>query len=591
MLGRLFPSRSKASRVWTVSVVTPSYQQAEFLPECLASARSQSHRPMEHLVFDPGSTDGSVAIASEAEGVTLVNEPDDGQADAVGRGMLRARGDVIAWLNSDDAYADSEVFATVLARFNEPDAPDIVYGRGIYVDANGAKTRDAYINSDPSSLRARLAHEVGILQPATFIRRSVVDRIGLPDTGLHFAMDYDFWIRSVHAGMRWVFLDRVLARARYYEDNKTLGKRGESYAEIAGVAAGHYGYLDERWARRWAEFEVAGHDGILKHSGNAEVEAEAVQRETTRILAAHNSGHRARASLVGDSQSVRHTVSAMKRGGLSLEQICELVDEETPSGAGLVCYTVGQQRWGFRADWHAEQLARSREQLTKLTSCRKSDTAVIVGNGPSLNQTDLGLLRETDVFVSNYAHLKPELLDVATYLCVVNNLVAEQGAASFNLLRGITKVFPYWLGYCIAADEDTLFVNSVGYPEFSTDIHENISWRHTVSFFHMQLAYGLGYSRVALVGFDHSYRQSAKFSEGDVVDQREADENHFDPTYFKGKKWHAADVDNMEAMYRLAKDAFEADGRVVANATVGGHLELFDRVDLADFVGVAQGTG
>ncbi|MEO0630380.1 MAG: hypothetical protein AAFY46_06595, partial [Planctomycetota bacterium] len=189
---------------------------------------------------------------------------------------------------------------------------------------------------------------------------------------------------------------------------------------------------------------------------------------------------------------------------------------------------------------------------------------------------------------SNYAHLKPELFEKATYLCVVNNLVAEQGAAAFNLLRGVTKVFPYWLGYCIDADDDTLFVNSVGYPKFSTDINENISWRHTVSFFHMQLAYGLGYARVALVGFDHSYRQAASFAEGDVVEQKDADQNHFDPRYFKGKKWHAADVDNMEAMYRLAKDAYEADGRTIVNATVGGHLELFERADLAAFVGVAQ---
>ncbi len=591
MLGRMLKGlRGRSSgdrgRVWTVSVVTPSYQQAEFLPECLASVRSQRLRAMEHVVFDPGSTDGSLDIAERAEGVTLINEPDEGQADAVGRGMSSARGDVIAWLNSDDAYADDGVFRDVVARFNEPDSPDVVYGLGIYVDAAGNKTRDAYVNTDPASLAERLAHEVGILQPATFIRRSVIDDIGVPDVGLHFAMDYDFWIRSVRAGHRWAFLDRQLARARYYEDNKTLGKRGESYAEIARVAAGHYGYLDVRWARRWAEHEVGGLDGILKHSNNSAVDAEAVEREQTRILRAHNSGFAAREAL--KQPGAQRTRQAMQRAGLSLEQVCKPVEQDTPSGSGFRCYTVGAQRWAFHSAWHSRQTELARRRFVELANARTTDTAVIVGNGPSLNETDLSRLDGVDVFVSNYAHLKPDLFERATYLCVVNNLVAEQGAAAFSLLRGVTKVFPYWLGYCIAEDDDTLFVDSIGYPEFSTDIAKNISWRHTVSFFHMQLAYGLGYRRVALVGFDHSYRQNESLAEGDVVDQREADANHFDPRYFKGKKWHAADVDNMEAMYRLAKDAYEADGRVIVNATVGGHLDLFDRVDLPAFVGATQ---
>ncbi|MEL6497727.1 MAG: glycosyltransferase [Planctomycetota bacterium] len=579
---------STKPRAFTVGVVTPSYQQGEFLAECLASVRSQRHRAMEHFVFDPGSTDGSREIAAAAEGVTLVAEPDEGQADAVGTGMRRVQADIIAWLNSDDAYSDDTVFKDVLARFNAPDAPDVVYGKGIYVDAAGVKTRDAYVNSDPTSLGERLAHEVGILQPAVFIRRSVVEQIGVPDAELNFAMDYEFWIRSVRAGHRWVYLDRELARARYYEDNKTLGKRGESYAEIADVSSGHFGFLDVRWARRWAEHEVAGLDGILKNSGNTETDGRAVEKEAATILRAYNSGYAARRGLTENSRSARLTRQAMIDAEAPIEQICKPVDADAASGNGFRCYTVGSQRWAFSSAWHAKQTARSRDAFVRLASQRAADTAVIVGNGPSLNQTDLSLLDGADVFVSNYAHLKPELFSRATYLCVVNNLVAEQGAAAFGLIRGVTKVFPYWLGYCIAEGDNTLFVDSIGYPEFSTDIAANISWRHTVSFFHMQLAYGLGYTRVALVGFDHSYRQSVELAEGDVVEQTAADANHFDPRYFKGKKWHAADVDNMEAMYRLAKEAFEDDGRTIVNSTAGGHLELFDRADLAEFLSASH---
>ncbi|MEO1585128.1 MAG: glycosyltransferase [Planctomycetota bacterium] len=593
MFGKLFKRTADStagSKVWTVSVVTPSYEQAEFLPECLSSARMQTRRPVEHLVFDPGSNDGSRAIAEAAEGVTLIAEADEGQADAVGKGMMLAKGDVIAWLNSDDAYPDAGVFEAVLDRFNAPDRPDIVYGRGVYVDAQGAAQRDAYVNQNSGSLPSRLAHEVGVLQPATFLRRTVIDKVGIPDVGLNFAMDYDLWIRAVKGGLRWAFLDRDLAHARYYEDNKTLGKRGESYEEICSVAAGHYGYLDERWARRWAAFNVSGHDGILRSERNAESDDAGIERETARILRSFNTGFSARKALRSTSESTKRTKAIMEDAAIGADQICQPVDADRASADGLVCYTVGKQRWGFNAGWHRSQMDRWKNRVAEMSADRKTDTAVIVGNGPSLNRTDLSLLGGADVFVSNYAFLKPELMRHATYLCVVNNLVAEQGATRFNLLQGVTKVFPYWLAYCIAEDERTLFAPSVGYPEFSTDIVANVSWRHTVSFFHMQLAYGLGYSRVALIGFDHSYAQDSQKTEGDVIEQAEDDQNHFDPRYFKGKQWHAADVDNMESMYKLARDAFEADGRTIVNATAGGKLELFDRAELSQFLAVA-GTG
>ncbi|MEM1072293.1 MAG: glycosyltransferase [Planctomycetota bacterium] len=567
----------------TVTVVTPSYNQAAYLPLCLGSVRSQSLLPMEHLVFDPGSNDGSRDIAEAALGVTLVAEKDDGQADAVGRGFSRARGDIICWLNSDDELADGGVLQRVVDRFNQPDAPDVVYGRGVYIDAEGERQRDAYINTKPESLSERLAHEVGVLQPATFLRRRVVDDIGVPDSGLHFAMDYDYWCRSVLKGHRWAFLDEELALARYYPDNKTAGRRGESYAEACEVAWKHFGFLDSRWAKRWAEFLSEGHDGILRHSGNAEIDPQRVESHTRRILRAFNGGYAPSTSLgEARTQAARSTMKAMDELGVERSAVCRPVEPETSSGKGLVCYTVGERRWGFDSGWLRATMERTAADVERLRGSRRSDTAVIVGNGPSLNDTDLSLLEGVDTFVSNFAFFKPELMRHATYLTVVNNLVAEQGAPRFGMLDGVTKLFPYWLAYCITPDEATVLFKSVGYPEFSTDIIENVSWRHTVSFFNLQLAYGLGYRRVVMIGFDHSYAQASGVAEGDVIEQEGDDANHFDARYFKGKKWHAADTDNMEAMYILAKKAYEADGRTIINATAGGRLELFPRAPLAE---------
>src|SRR5258707_604672 len=135
-----------------ISVITPSFNQARFLPACIASVALQEVRAIEHLVLDPGSEDGSRDIAQSKIGVTLIAEPDEGQADAVGRGFQLAKGDVLGWLNSDDEYNDPSVFGEVLSRFAAGDEPDIVYGRGIWIDEEGKEIRTVFINDRPEDL-------------------------------------------------------------------------------------------------------------------------------------------------------------------------------------------------------------------------------------------------------------------------------------------------------------------------------------------------------------------------------------------------------------------------------------------------------
>ena len=249
----------------TISVVTPSFNQAVFLKRCLDSVAVQTYPALEHLVYDPGSTDGSIKILDKYTGVTLFNEPDNGQADAVSKGIERSRGDIIAWVNSDDAYSNPDVFSKIVARFQQEDQPDIVYGKGIYTDANFNELKDAYINTNPETLSDRLQYGVSILQPAVFIKRDVFSKIGLLRTHRHFTMDYDLWIRAVKAGLSFAYLDEDLAFASYYPDNKTFSRRGESYLEICDLMKEHFGYVHEYWLSRYAEFLVDGHDGVIRY--------------------------------------------------------------------------------------------------------------------------------------------------------------------------------------------------------------------------------------------------------------------------------------------------------------------------------------
>jgi len=567
----------------SISIITPSFNQAVFLPQCLQSVADQSHPALEHLVYDPGSKDNSRDIACSYPHVTLISEPDQGQSDAVSKGFLKAKGDVIGWLNSDDCYSSPDIFAHVIQRFKQPDFPDIVYGRGVYVDDQGKYLRDAYVNESPETLEWKLHKEVGILQPALFLRRSVIEKIGVLSNALNFCMDYEYWIRAVKAGLKFAFLPEVLAFARYYKDNKTLGKRGESLREICDTVKSHFGYVHVQWIRNYAEFLSEGFDGILANSSNQKVtNQDAIDYHTKHLLKAYNTDYYTLKLLIKNynNRPYNLTVEAMKNHKIGLDFFYHEIPLEQKTEPNSYCYTVGDKRWAFSRQWKDTQIEKTKKTFEKFHTERVKDTCIIVGNGPSLNKTDLSLLENQDVFISNYAFLNPNLIKYAKYIAVTNYLVAEQGSHQFNLLENVRKLFPYWLGYCINEDDNTFFFNSVGYAEFSKDINTNVSWRSTVSFFQMQIAYWLGYKRVLLIGFDHSYDQKSSAQEGDILLCDEDDKNHFDPRYFKGKLWQAADVKNMEAMYLLVKQAFEEDSRDIVNCTVGGYLDVFRRSDL-----------
>lgn len=311
------PDRPRAGRP-TISVITPSYGQAEFVGQCLASVRDQSVPALEHLVYDPGSTDGSREIIAGFPHATLLAEPDEGQSHAVNKGYGRARGDILGWLNSDDFYFDDQVFARVLERFEQPDRPDIVYGLGVYVDADGGFLRDAYINGDPASLAWKLQHEVGIMQPATFIRAEVVDRVGFLRQDLTYCMDYHYMIRCAKAGCTFAHLPIPLARATYHVNNKTYGQRGNSYEEVCTMLVGEYGFASHVWLRRYAEYLQEGFDGVLRHAANAApADAAAIEDRYRELLARFNDNAAVRAVLEirHDQPGYSQALAEMRRQG------------------------------------------------------------------------------------------------------------------------------------------------------------------------------------------------------------------------------------------------------------------------------------
>jgi hypothetical protein len=169
-----------------------------------------------------------------------------------------------------------------------------------------------------------------------------------------------------------------------------------------------------------------------------------------------------------------------------------------------------------------------------------------------------------------------------TFYTVTNYLIAEQMGHNIAALSECIRIFPIFLTqYFQRAKGETIYLNAIVGYKFSSDVTRWVSWQSTVTFFNLQIAFSLGCPEVYLIGVDNEYTQPDQGEEGDIIRQvNGTDPNHFDPGYFgKGFVWQRADTANMARCYALALDAFKKSGRIIKNATAGGKLEVFPRID------------
>lgn len=205
----------------TISLVTPSYNQARFLETALRSVVEQDYPWLEYIVLDGGSTDGSVEILERFDGVIdhWKSEPDDGQADAINRGWQLADGQVLGWLNSDDRLEPGALDA-VGETFARRPGTRLVYGDCRVVDAQGRQIRD----KRPEGYDVRtLLMGASLPQPSVFMHRSLVEELGGLDVSLHHALDWAFFLRAFVrcSSDQLRYLPRYLSASRVYEGTKT----------------------------------------------------------------------------------------------------------------------------------------------------------------------------------------------------------------------------------------------------------------------------------------------------------------------------------------------------------------------------------
>jgi len=221
----------------------------------------------------------------------------------------------------------------------------------------------------------------------------------------------------------------------------------------------------------------------------------------------------------------------------------------------------------------------SKRKLAALKDSHKGERCFVVGNGPSLKNTDLSKLKGDFCIGMNRIFLAAdELKFTPDILVCVNDLVVEQSVKEFSELQ-IPKFFSWRARKWLSMDPWMHFLyTSYTSPKFSKDVRGRVWEGATVTNVCLQLAYHLGFSEVILIGVDHSF--ATKGAPNTTVQSEGDDPNHFSAAYFgKGFRWQLPDLETSELGYHLARKAFEEDGRKILDATVGGKLEIFEKVD------------
>lgn len=177
-----------------VTVITPCYNSASTIEATITSVLTQIYEPIEYIVMDGGSNDGTLDIVRQYQAkLTLVSEPDHGQSDAINKGWQRAKGDILAWLNADDQYLPSTVTNAVHYFETHPSAKWI-YGIAESIDETG-KQFPFRMGQETWSYGRLLTEGCFINQPSVFLRREIIEEFGYIDDNLHFSMDYEYWLR------------------------------------------------------------------------------------------------------------------------------------------------------------------------------------------------------------------------------------------------------------------------------------------------------------------------------------------------------------------------------------------------------------
>ncbi|TAE22719.1 MAG: glycosyltransferase [Cytophagales bacterium] len=237
-----------------ITVITPSYNQGQFIEQTIQSVLTQQYPQLEYIIVDGASTDETLATIGPYVGqLTLLSEPDTGQSDAINKGLKIATGDIVCWLNSDDCFMPDTLNFVGAYFAAQPDCLwitgdcSIINSEGISVRKPIRRYKRLLRSLFPS---AYLGFTNAICQPSTFWRRSVHEKLGFLDERLQFTMDYDLWLRLASRQKPYI-TSNVLSAFRIHAQSKGVSSFTQQSEENLATVSRYYSSRTIRKLHQW----------------------------------------------------------------------------------------------------------------------------------------------------------------------------------------------------------------------------------------------------------------------------------------------------------------------------------------------------
>jgi len=606
-----------------ISVIIPIYNVEQYLKKCVDSVLDQSFHNFEIIAVNDGSTDNSLQILESYsdDRIQIITQENQGLSGARNTGIKAASGEYIAFLDSDD-YLEQTTLADLYKRATKKDS-DIIVFRYRQVDDLGEILYTSGITdtfSKDQHFRRILAAQSSSMACDKMYKRSLwVEHDILFPPNLYHEDVATIYKLFYYAGSisviekpfyNWLKREGSISKSISEKHISDVEKILES-TKLFLLKNKIFNTYEKEYIRRSLHFLFGLTDRINDSKASQEEKRFLRHRVWLVIKKLELNTPNTLIKLKQiDKRLYLKLKLKIKHGKKEYKMLRKIADTILPKGSSRrelvkkLAFGNGMAKQDAIVSENGKPMLNvalpitkdEQSSLKRLKNKFKGERCFIVGNGPSLNKCDLSLLKDEYTFAVNGIFYKTEEMGFKpTFYMVEDGHVVDDNLPKINAYDPPYKFFPaLYKEKIVKTDNTYFFAADLGFyrgdhpsfekPRFSKDFSEVSYCGQSVTYLNMQLAYYLGFTEVYLIGMDFSYaiRESDEVK-GATLISNEDDINHFHPDYFgKGKKWHDPKVHNVAKNYEFAKENFEADGRSIYNATVGGKLEIFERKNYHD---------